>query len=222
MRSPSRTRRSRSTPWVDGCCGPMLRTMSALDSSPARFPARSAEPMPTPTVRCVVTTRSCHPKRPRCALGSCRGPRLHSRWRAVGRRLAATARPAASSATDLGRSDHGRGSNPALAARSAVAWRACRRPRDRLHRLGLGGDRPQLPVVAVRRERRRPACHAGACCTSSSLWCRTGACSSSMSMLDHWIDASESRRCNCIRRPQRATPAFLACCRMKPLGFGIG
>src|SRR5690349_5561850 len=40
MRSPSITIRSRRTPWVAGCCGPMLSTMSAV----ARLPA------PTPTV----------------------------------------------------------------------------------------------------------------------------------------------------------------------------
>src|SRR6478672_7232053 len=40
MRSPSTSIRSRRTPWVAGCCGPMLSTMSAV----ARLPA------PTPTV----------------------------------------------------------------------------------------------------------------------------------------------------------------------------
>src|SRR5690242_18849739 len=34
MRSPSSTRRSRSTPCVDGCCGPMLSTMSVLSAAP--------------------------------------------------------------------------------------------------------------------------------------------------------------------------------------------
>src|SRR5690242_3245212 len=41
IRSPSTTIRSRSTPCVAGCCGPMLSTMSAVARPPA----------PTPTVR---------------------------------------------------------------------------------------------------------------------------------------------------------------------------
>src|SRR5262245_23905527 len=48
MRSPSRSRRRRSTPCVDGCCGPMLSTMSVLSAAP---------PMPTVVsvaVVCVV------------------------------------------------------------------------------------------------------------------------------------------------------------------------
>src|SRR5947208_13167105 len=38
MRSPSSSSRSLSTPCVDGCCGPMLSTMSVLSAAP---------PMPT-------------------------------------------------------------------------------------------------------------------------------------------------------------------------------
>src|SRR3954469_13404255 len=34
IRSPSRVRARRSTPCVAGCCGPMLRTMSAVAMSP--------------------------------------------------------------------------------------------------------------------------------------------------------------------------------------------
>src|SRR5215471_12936458 len=53
-RSPSSTNFNRSTPWVEGCCGPMLSTMSAV-SKPV--------PVPTMTSRltCVVTASSCHP-----------------------------------------------------------------------------------------------------------------------------------------------------------------
>src|SRR5262249_56927211 len=43
-RSPSRTSLSRSTPWVDGCWGPMLSTMSAV-----------SRPVPVPTVSSRVT-----------------------------------------------------------------------------------------------------------------------------------------------------------------------
>ncbi len=32
--SPSSSRISRSTPWVDGCCGPMLTTTRSSASSP--------------------------------------------------------------------------------------------------------------------------------------------------------------------------------------------
>src|SRR5215475_9450704 len=50
-RSPSRVSRSRSTPCVDGCCGPMLRTISAVGRpTPPSAPATSAAPDPTPTV----------------------------------------------------------------------------------------------------------------------------------------------------------------------------
>src|SRR3954452_15829741 len=43
MSSPSRTSLRRSKPWVDGCCGPMLSTMSVLSAAP-----------PMPTVVSVV------------------------------------------------------------------------------------------------------------------------------------------------------------------------
>src|SRR5690349_24496183 len=49
MRSPSTTMRSRSTPCVAGCCGPMLSTMSAVASPPAPTPTVSARP-PAPGV----------------------------------------------------------------------------------------------------------------------------------------------------------------------------
>src|SRR3954469_14187271 len=42
MRSPSRVIRSRRTPCVDGCCGPMLSTMSAVARPPAPIPTVSA------------------------------------------------------------------------------------------------------------------------------------------------------------------------------------
>src|SRR5665647_3792252 len=45
MRSPSTTRRSRSTPWVAGCCGPMLSTMSVVASAPAPVPTVSSRGM---------------------------------------------------------------------------------------------------------------------------------------------------------------------------------
>ena len=45
--SPSRVRISRSTPCVDGCCGPMLTTMcSSPDCSPVRRPPRRPRPSP--------------------------------------------------------------------------------------------------------------------------------------------------------------------------------
>src|SRR3954471_13825582 len=47
-RSPSRCRTTRSTPWVLGCCGPMLRTSSVVSnisrvSRCERAPARSLD-----------------------------------------------------------------------------------------------------------------------------------------------------------------------------------
>src|SRR4051812_14936749 len=42
IRSPSTTMRSRSTPCVAGCCGPMLSTMSAVANPPAPMPTVSA------------------------------------------------------------------------------------------------------------------------------------------------------------------------------------
>ena len=41
--SPSSSRISRSTPWVDGCCGPMLTTIrsSALSPRPAVIESQS-------------------------------------------------------------------------------------------------------------------------------------------------------------------------------------
>src|SRR6476619_7701730 len=58
MRSPSTTMRSRSTPWVAGCWGPMLSTMSAVARPPA--------PMPTVSSRCppVVVMPAILPHRP--------------------------------------------------------------------------------------------------------------------------------------------------------------
>src|SRR6478752_2794078 len=53
MRSPSRTIRSRSTPWVAGCCGPMLRVMSAVASPAAPMPMVTSR-APGTAVRSVV------------------------------------------------------------------------------------------------------------------------------------------------------------------------
>ncbi len=47
--SPSSVRTSRSTPWVDGCCGPMLITIrSPLSKSPASFAAATISSQSSP------------------------------------------------------------------------------------------------------------------------------------------------------------------------------
>src|SRR3954447_9848246 len=59
MRSPSTTSRSRSTPCVAGCCGPMLSTMSAVP----RRDVSAAPPTPTLSSRAPdwsLTRRSSH------------------------------------------------------------------------------------------------------------------------------------------------------------------
>src|SRR3954454_10889539 len=73
MRSPSRTSLRRSTPWVDGCCGPMLSTMSVLSAAP---------PMPTvvsvvgvmrtvsPTYAYLMETGSPHDTGPAGSVGT--------------------------------------------------------------------------------------------------------------------------------------------------------
>src|SRR5947207_5430959 len=56
--SPSSSRTSRSTPWVDGCCGPMLTTMrsSAIGSPP---PSTSSQSPPvTVKTRPSVVSRA--------------------------------------------------------------------------------------------------------------------------------------------------------------------
>src|SRR3954466_141659 len=53
MRSPSRTIRSRSTPWVAGCWGPMLSVMSAVARPPAPSPTVTSRP-PVTADRSVV------------------------------------------------------------------------------------------------------------------------------------------------------------------------
>src|SRR5580765_4657366 len=60
MRSPSTTIRSRRTPWVAGCCGPMLSTMSAVARPPAPMPTVSSR---RPSV--VVTPSVCRMPRGR-------------------------------------------------------------------------------------------------------------------------------------------------------------
>src|SRR3954451_8265927 len=60
-RSPSRTNLSRSTPCVDGCCGPMLRTMSLV-----------SRPAPVPTVSSLVSP--CIVPRRRVLAAGRRGP----------------------------------------------------------------------------------------------------------------------------------------------------
>src|SRR3954471_1850480 len=47
IRSPSRVRARRSTPWVAGCCGPMLRTMSAVAMSPVATVSSRRSPVVT-------------------------------------------------------------------------------------------------------------------------------------------------------------------------------
>ena len=47
--SPSSVRISRSTPWVDGCCGPMLMTIrSLLSKSLASFAAATISSQSSP------------------------------------------------------------------------------------------------------------------------------------------------------------------------------
>src|SRR3569833_1619647 len=58
--SLSRVIRRRSTPCVEGCCGPMLSVMSSV--------ARALTPAPTPTMRSVLTTTIV----PRRGLAECR------------------------------------------------------------------------------------------------------------------------------------------------------
>ena len=78
IRSPSRTSRSRSTPCVDGCCGPMLSTMSWVASRSSRVAlSTTSAPAPTPTTRSVL----------RCSRAS-RGPSLPGFARHSPRRVA--------------------------------------------------------------------------------------------------------------------------------------
>src|SRR5712691_9963938 len=48
MTSPSRTSSNRSTPWVEGCCGPMLTVSSSRPSSLAEDSAEGASTSVTP------------------------------------------------------------------------------------------------------------------------------------------------------------------------------
>src|SRR2546427_811678 len=54
--SPSSSTTRRSTPWVAGCCGPMLSSMCSLPGSTATWPATSPPPVP-PTVSGTRTGR---------------------------------------------------------------------------------------------------------------------------------------------------------------------
>ena len=62
MRSPSSTTRSRSTPCVAGCCGPMLSTMSAVARPPAPRPTSSARWPVSEVTPSVCRTRTRGPR----------------------------------------------------------------------------------------------------------------------------------------------------------------
>src|SRR6476469_2251901 len=61
IRSPSTTICRRSTPWVAGCCGPMLSTMSAVASPPAPTPTVSAWRWPDDAAVVSVMGESLRP-----------------------------------------------------------------------------------------------------------------------------------------------------------------
>src|SRR6478609_4802808 len=70
MRSPSTTSRSRSTPWVAGCWGPMLSTMSAVARPPAPMPTVSSRGL----VDGVLMAAVCQP-----SVAGCRSPAVGPR-----------------------------------------------------------------------------------------------------------------------------------------------
>jgi hypothetical protein len=53
--SPSSSRISRSTPWVDGCWGPMLMTMRSLDPSGGASTVSQSPPVTVKTRPSVVS-----------------------------------------------------------------------------------------------------------------------------------------------------------------------
>src|SRR5277367_5119881 len=61
--SPSISMTRRSTPWVDGCCGPMLRTM-VVSPEPSTTWGSSSEPVETNSVigrdRCLSLAVALH------------------------------------------------------------------------------------------------------------------------------------------------------------------
>src|SRR3954454_5506996 len=156
IRSPSRVSRSRRTPWVAGCCGPMLSTMSVVASSePDPVPPRSyagsnpAAPAPTPTTFSVLM--------PPIVTGLRRGRSL----RTLGCQLDAGFSQAGRGAP-AERGDHGgRGRDRGTARPRPDPRLAVRRTRGGCDRcrtgLGLDPDRPQPAVLEVRGTRGRAA-----------------------------------------------------------------
>ena len=172
MRSPSRVSRSRSTPCVAGCCGPMLSTMSCVARPVAATSTDGPRRRRCPTVRSVLTGPSlpaaraarrseCRPCEPAAASG-----RVASRrdepfdppgepWVRVSPRLATLRRRAAgrcgcrwcarSRAAWLRRRLAG-GRSPPWSALVGLAWAWAV--------VGRSGA-----VLGLRRARRRPAGH---------------------------------------------------------------
>ncbi len=53
--SPSSSRMSRRTPWVDGCCGPMLTTMRSFSPSAGASTVSQSAPVTVKTRPSVVS-----------------------------------------------------------------------------------------------------------------------------------------------------------------------